>query len=66
MSSIYMWNSYSWSEASMLPLKGCLEFRDSKEHTLKINDWDFLGVLVVKNLLSNAGDLGSISGLGIT
>ena len=27
-------------------------------------DWDFPGGLVVRNLPSNAGDMGSISGLG--
>ena len=27
-------------------------------------DWDFPGGLVVRNLPSNAGDVGSISGLG--
>ena len=32
--------------------------------SLKSQDWDFPGGTVVKNPLANAGDMGSIPGLG--
>ena len=38
--------------------------RDNCKYILKVNEEDFLGRLVVKNPPTNAGDMGSIPGLG--